>query len=147
MIIKCFRDGKEINTPDSSNADYVIADDTVVREPREVIIALKYNEATRAKKAMMEETTPLLDTSGLPVLSETGNPILTAKYPDLVIDEDEYDALEVSSIREAELEFLSDLIKVKGDIRFKDIQKTGIICPDCYKPTDFVIWGVHKVTQ
>ena len=25
-----------------------------------------------------------------------------------------------------------------------EIQKTGIICPDCYKPDDFVIWGVHK---
>ena len=25
-----------------------------------------------------------------------------------------------------------------------DIQKTGIICPNCYKPTDTVIWGIHK---
>ena len=25
------------------------------------------------------------------------------------------------------------------------IQKTGIICPDCYKDTDFVIWGIHKM--
>lgn len=24
------------------------------------------------------------------------------------------------------------------------IQKTAIICPECYKPTDYVIWGVHK---
>ena len=23
-------------------------------------------------------------------------------------------------------------------------QKTGVVCPDCYKETDFVIWGVHK---
>ena len=26
----------------------------------------------------------------------------------------------------------------------KEIQKTGIICPDCYKDTDSVIWGAHK---
>ncbi len=26
----------------------------------------------------------------------------------------------------------------------RDTQKTGLICPDCYKPTDSVIWGVHK---
>lgn len=26
----------------------------------------------------------------------------------------------------------------------KDIQKTAIICPECHKPTDSVIWGVHK---
>jgi len=26
----------------------------------------------------------------------------------------------------------------------KNIQKSGIVCPNCYKPADFVIWGVHK---
>jgi DNA-directed RNA polymerase subunit RPC12/RpoP len=25
-----------------------------------------------------------------------------------------------------------------------EIQKAAIICPDCYKPTDTIIWGVHK---
>lgn len=24
------------------------------------------------------------------------------------------------------------------------IQKTGIVCPDCFKDTDFIIWGIHK---
>jgi len=67
MIIKCFRCGKGIDTPDSSNADYIIAEDTI--------------------------TTVIAD--GIP----------------------------------------------------KDIQKTGIICPKCYKPTDFVIWGVHKKAE
>lgn len=56
MKIPCFRCDKEIDTPDASNADYIIAPDTVDR-------------------------------------------------------------------------------------------KTGIICPDCYKPTDTVIWGVHKNPQ
>ena len=26
----------------------------------------------------------------------------------------------------------------------KEIQKTGVICPECYRDTDFVIWGIHK---
>lgn len=64
MIIPCFRCGKEIDTPNSSNADYIMAKDTI-------------------------ETT-----------IKDGKP--------------------------------------------EDIQKTGIICPDCYRDTDFVIWGVHK---
>ncbi len=64
MIIPCFRCGKEINTPSSSNADYIIADDMIA--------------------TVIEE--------GLP----------------------------------------------------KEIQKTGIVHPDCYRPSDFVIWGVHK---
>lgn len=64
MKIPCFRCGKEIDTPNSSSADYIIAGDTI--------------------ETVIEE--------GLP----------------------------------------------------KDIQKTGVICHDCYKPTDFVIWGIHK---
>jgi len=64
MIIKCFRCGKEIDTPNEVNADYIMAEDTL-----ETIIE-----------------------DGLP----------------------------------------------------KDIQKTGIICPKCYRKTDTIIWGVHK---
>jgi len=34
------------------------------------------------------------------------------------------------------------------EIRIEDtlIQKTGVVCPDCYKGTDFIIWGIHKET-
>ena len=64
MIIPCFRCGKEIDTPEPKNADYIMAKDIV----------------------------------------------------DTVVEDGES----------------------------KDIQKTAIICPKCYKKTDFVIWGVHK---
>ena len=63
MIIHCFRCGKELDSPNASNADYVIAEDTKAME---------------------------LEADGTP----------------------------------------------------KETQKTGIICPDCYLDTDFVIWGV-----
>jgi len=26
----------------------------------------------------------------------------------------------------------------------KEVQKTAIVCPDCYRETDFIIWGIHK---
>jgi len=63
--IPCFRCSKKIDTPDSSNSNYIIAEDTRAME-----------------------------------LAEDGTPA--------------------------------------------EIQKTGIICPDCYKPTDTIIWGIHK---
>ena len=114
MLIRCFRCDKEIDTPDASNADYVIAQDTIVREPREVLVALKHNQVTLEK--LGKET----------------------------IKDSEYDAVEVSSATEATKDFGEDLVKVIAEVKKKDIQKTGIICPDCYRPTDTVIWGMHK---
>lgn len=114
MIIPCFRCKKKIDTPDAPNADYIIAEDTIVREPREVFIALKHNQVTLAKQAEMAE-----------------------------IDDSEYDAVEIPNV-EAAKAIGEDLVKVIVEVREKDIQKTGVICPKCYRPTDFVIWGVHK---
>jgi DNA-directed RNA polymerase subunit RPC12/RpoP len=36
--------------------------------------------------------------------------------------------------------------KVEEEVNGKKspVQKTGIICPECYQPADFVIWGIHK---
>lgn len=34
----------------------------------------------------------------------------------------------------------------KEKTEIKAVQKTAIICPDCYRPGDRVIWGVHKAT-
>ena len=127
MLIPCFRCGKQIDTPASSNADYVIASDIVVIEPREVLIALKHNRATLEKAAKMKE----LNLDG------------SLKYPDLFISDNEYDEVEIPSFQ-ANKAIGEDLVKVIAEIRDKDIQKTGIICPECYRDTDFVIWGVHK---
>ncbi|GAI86136.1 unnamed protein product, partial [marine sediment metagenome] len=79
MVIPCFRCGKEIDTPDEHNADYIMAEDTIVREPREVLLALKHNPATLVKQAQMEE----YDEDGV------------LKYPDLAIGDSEYDAIEM----------------------------------------------------
>ena len=126
-IMNCVRCGKGIPHPDSSNADYIMAPDTVVREPRELFFALKHNQATLAKAEKMKEV----------------NPDGTPKYPDLAIADNEYEAVEVPNI-EAARAFGEDLAKVIFEVRERDTQKTGIICPSCYKPTDIVIWGVHK---
>ena len=36
------------------------------------------------------------------------------------------------------------VMELEADGTPKETQKTGIVCPDCYRDTDFVIWGVHK---
>lgn len=128
MIIPCFRCGKEIDSPDASKADYIIAPDTVVKESREVLVALSHNQATLEKLAKMEE------------VDEEGNP----KYPDMAIADNEYDAIEIPNLESAK-SVGENLVKVIVGTREKDIQKTGVICPKCYNPdTDTLIWGVHK---
>ncbi len=115
MIIPCVRCGKEIDTPDASNADYIIAEDTKGREIRESLVALKHNQATLGKEGRKKE----------------------------IMDE-EYDAVVVASYEEAQRDLGEDLVKVVVKPVEVEIQKTGIVCPDCYRDTDFVIWGVHK---
>lgn len=143
MIISCFRCGKEIDTPDSSNADYVIAGDMVVKEPREVFVALKHNQVTLAKRAeIIVDKTETLDMEGEEQPEVKVPP--TEDYIRSQFQDNEYDTVEVESVIAAQEQFGEDLVKVIVEVRETDIQKTGIICPSCYKPTDTVIWGVHK---
>jgi len=124
MKIPCFRCGAEIDTPgivgrdkkgqEVYNADYVIAQDMIVKEPRSVLLALIHNPATLAKK---EEQTDIKD--------------------------EEYDAVEIPNF-EASKTMTSDVAKVVCEERLLDIEKSGVVCPGGYKPDDTVIWGVHK---
>ncbi|MDD5082208.1 MAG: hypothetical protein PHU08_02420 [Dehalococcoidales bacterium] len=134
MKIPCFRCGKLLESSDTNNADYIMAPDIVVNEEREVLFALKHNAATLAKQAMMAETEAYLD--------EHGEEVLRKKYPGLTIEDYEYDAIEIPNLAGSNV--VSDLVKVVSGIRSIDIPKTGIICPECYRDGDFVIWGVHK---
>lgn len=136
MKISCFRCGKEIDAPNESNADYITAKDTIVKEDTEVFIAYVHNQLTRDLDATMLERSWQSD--------EHGEKHLRLKYPDLVILDSQYDQEEVPNVVTAQKQFGEDLVKVLAEIREKDVQKTGIICPKCYKLTDFVIWGVHK---
>jgi hypothetical protein len=127
VIIQCYRCHKEIDTPNNFNADYIIAEDTKAKELRKVFVALKHNQVTRAKQKLIQS------------LEEGNEPV----PPELTINDNEYDAVEIPNL-EASSSIGEDLVKVVVEVKEKDIQKTGVICPECYRPTDFVIWGVHK---
>lgn len=135
MIIKCFRCEKEIDTPKNSNADYIMASDTIVKEPRETPFALQENEVTKEKKKKMKETKTAID-------PETGEEITILKYSGLKIEDSDFTEIEISDFEKSKK--LPNVKKVITRIEDKDIQKTAIICPKCYKKSDFVIWGVHK---
>jgi len=56
-----------------------------------------------------------------------------------VISDEDYDQEEITDSSQ-----LVEVAKTKTEYKIKTIQKTGVVCPSCYKPTDFIIWGVHK---
>jgi ssDNA-binding Zn-finger/Zn-ribbon topoisomerase 1 len=106
MIIKCFRCGKDIDTPNVKNSDYVIAEDTKADELREVVFALKHNDKTLGKENAKDE---------------------------------DYTRVEIKTPQDAK-----NAVKIISEHQLQTIQKTGIVCPECYKETDLVIWGKHK---
>ena len=70
-------------------------------------------------------------------LDEDGITKTRPKYPELSIEDSEYDAVEIPSF-EAGKNFGEDLVKVIVEVKDKDIQKTGVVCPNCWRPADFV---------
>ncbi len=129
MIIPCFRCGKGIESADNTNADYVLADDMIAEEVREQLTVVKNNAVTREKLAQIATSAP-----------ETGKRM----YPDVVITEDDYDRERIRDMKAAYTISRDDLIRVEASMGEEDVQKTGVICPDCYLPMDTVIWGIHK---
>ena len=114
--MECFRCGKGLIHPDDTNADYIIASDTQVRETLCVYKVYFHNATTMEK--------------------------LNNKEP---IEIDEYDVEIVPNIELAAAD--PRFVRVEEVEQEVVVQKTGIICPDCHKPTDLLIWGVHKEQQ
>ena len=126
MKIECFRCRKPINSPDASNADYVLAADMVSEELRDILVAVQSTEGAKEALAEIAE----LEAMGLKADEE--------------LRERSRERLRtiVSSSNEALA--LPGLERVELERKSIPIQKTGVICPDCYEDTDFIIWGVHK---
>ena len=119
----CIRCNKELIRPIPENADYVIAPDFIVQEPRDIFYALKHNAATKLK------ANPSPNAEGKPQ---------SPKH----INDSEYDSVEIPSIADSLL--IEGCVKVIAKLELRDVQKTGLVCPACYEPTDTVIWGIHK---
>lgn len=44
-----------------------------------------------------------------------------------------------------EIMAIADVKRLETTLDDEAIQKTGVVCRKCYRETDFVIWGVHKL--
>ena len=103
--MNCIRCNKDLGHADSSNADYVIADEFIVKEKREQMYAVTDNPLVKDE---------LLTELFIPIKQTT-------------------DSL-----------LIPDVKRIEVKIEDVDVQKTGVVCPECYKETDAIIWGIHK---
>lgn len=97
--MNCIRCSKDLGHADSSNADYVIANEFIVKEKREQFYAITDGDKGEVFTPIKQTTDSLL---------------------------------------------IPDVKRIEVKIEETDIQKTGIVCPSCYKKTDTLIWGIHK---
>ncbi len=134
MKIPCFRCGKELDSPDVSNANYVIAPDTIVKERPQFYIAEQKTAAEiDAEKAELDRALSVLRATLISGVLPTGSYLSLDDVPEEIEAIETELAIGVSSTKQ-----------VLKHGRLQQVQKTGIICPDCLKPTDTIIWGIQE---
>lgn len=133
MIIQCFRCGKGINSPDATNADYITADDIIEIEFRSVLYMRvadvnRWQEAdTRWDFDKEEEVIVMMDKEEIDM--------------DSIVD---IQVVSMKDIEDTTKDISKHIVGYVEKLEPIDVQKTGIICPNCYLPTDTIIWGKHK---
>lgn len=132
MLIPCYRCEKQIDTPRAGNAFYVISSDALVDMEVDVCVAVCHSkEALDAAKAIEEDGDIAEETKASSIEAEL------EKY--------EKSGIEVKDNAEA--------LNVAGYIRTeirreaRPVQKTAIVCLDCKKDDDQVIWGRREIEE
>jgi len=150
MEQKCTRCGFDnYDEPIENNANYVQGADMVESRPNTVMFALKHTELTRtirdrlvdnwsmnitqANRAMAAKNDQYLKKT---TESDDGTEQVIFDHTDL--SDDDFERVETN--RPITPEEDAEIVKTVEETAQKEVQKTGIVCPDCVKDTDVVIW-------
>lgn len=163
-MTECFRCGTSIAQPVTSNADYVIGEDTVETEEREAFYAMKHTDETWARLEEVAEKFPNRDKQALAaemahpdaddtreadrgherVENDDGSFVQTAVTEEVSfsVPVDDFDHVEVDT---------PNVVQDDPDVAFtytvyeeREVTKTGLVCPDCTRDDDEIIWGVSS---
>lgn len=158
----CSRCGKTILDPITSNANYVVHDDFVEEEDKEVHYALKHNIDTIHATAIAQRETerdfdalaaemahPEADEKRVVTVgterqeNEDGTFVETAKKKEIEfsVPEDWYDEEEADTPERIKDD---DVALVKTTTEKRPVQKTAIVCRNCTKDDDEIIWGADE---
>lgn len=161
----CIRCDCELQQPVEKFANYVVSEDFVVEEDREVAYAMVHTAKTQKKLEKLSKEIPDRDPQALAaeaarpgapekievpagkeiVKNPDGSQVETAitKEIDFSIPEDEFEHVEVPTpdvVRDHD-----EVAHTYTTVEKRPVQKTGLVCRDCLDfDRDEVIWGPDK---
>lgn len=164
MTKTCNRCGDDIEEPAPKNADYVIANDICEKETQETFYGMKHTNETwkllekaslefdeKDKQALSAEmANPKADNlrevnDGNKIIEhEDGTTVETAKSKEVEfsIPVEKFEHIEVESPNVVQND--ENISYTYSVIEKREVTKTGLICPNCTKNTDEVIWGISN---
>jgi hypothetical protein len=156
-MVDCYRCGESVQNPVEQHGAYVEGDDMAVSETTEVTEAVVQTDETRnALQSLQSNHYPnsSLDTLERAVVSSTdlisylGVP-LADPANDVAVREDnakaaapavaDFDRVEIPDVADAP----EGTVKVERKTVTRDVQKRGVVCPDCMQDADTILWGVE----
>lgn len=160
----CSRCDCELQQPYEQNANYVLADDFCECELRDVHYAMVHTEETKKKLNKMDRLLPtrsrqalsaemaapeapetVMVPAGTKTIEHEGGSTETADMREFEfsIPEDEFEHVQIDEPRTVRDD--DDVARTYTTREECDVQKTGLICSDCFDSEgDKIIWGMDK---
>lgn len=150
MNTKCTRCGSdEFDEPIENNANYVQGEDMVESEARTVLYALTHTELTRTIRDRLVDHWSINVTQANMAMATKDETYLkkteTAEdgteqvvFDHTELKDDAFERVQVDSPVSPEED--AEIIKTVSEPVQVDTQKSGIVCPECVKESDLVIW-------
>lgn len=155
MTQTCSRCGDDLDRPLPAHAAYVRGDDMIVEEPTERLHALVHTDATRQIRGQLVDEHGLNATQANRIMARQDPAYLratavtrndagdvvdeTVVFDHTGLSDSDFDRREVDAPVTPESD--PEVVRTDSVTEPVEVQKTGLVCNDCTKESDDVIWG------
>lgn len=158
---QCSRCSDDLEPPVEAAANYVTANDFVEPEPVEVVYGLRHTDETKQHLHELAAEFPNRDRQALAAEMAHPNAPATREVAQgtKVVENDDGSTVETADTKEVDFSIpVEQFEKVEVDdphiptyndnfaltlteVEEREVQKTGLVCPDCTRPGDDIMWG------
>jgi hypothetical protein len=137
MTQNCYRCGEFLAEPVERNANYVRGDDTVETVEQEVLVERRHTDYSRAIRERLQEEHGLNAAQANRVMARNDETYLRRGMAHDVTDE-AFERVETNDPSAPEVD--PEVVRVDSETVEREQQRTGLVCPDCVRDADEVIW-------